>query len=62
MIFHGISKDFLLTDEQQFDTIGQFWDEIYTGGRLQYEIETFYEDGTCEIYYYRVNEETICIR
>ena len=116
MIFNGISKDFLLTNEQQYDTIGQFWDEmtelyglenlqglgyrwannkisyaigfkkgymensnlsielpedgwetvkgytddlkqiydeIYKNGPLTYEIETFYEDGTCEIQYYR---------
>ena len=116
MIFHGISKDFAVTDEQQFETIGRFWeemsllygqenlmglgyhwsektlsyaiglkdgdirdsnmsivlpddgwvtvkgeterlkelyDEIYEGGRLQYEIETFYENGLCEIRYYR---------
>lgn len=116
MIFKGISKVFDLTNEQQYETIGQFWDEmaavyglenlrglgyawqgnsisyaiglkdgvmedcnlhitlpddgwenvkgqtdclkaiydaIYKYGRLQYEIELFYEDGTCEISYYR---------
>lgn len=116
MEFHGISRDFDLSNEQQYDTIGQFWDEmavryglenlrglgyawqnntlsyaiglkdgdikgcnlqiplpddgwetvkgqtaqlkvlydeIYQKGRLQYEIELFYEDGTCEISYYR---------
>lgn len=116
MVFHGISRVFDLTDEQQYETIGQFWDEmaalyglenlrglgyawqantlsyaiglkdgdikgynvriplpddgwtivkgqtdclkaiydeIYQNGSLQYEIETFYEDGTCEISYYR---------
>lgn len=116
MIFNGISRDFDLTDEQQYDTIGRFWDEmallyglenlrglgykwqgntisyaiglkngdienrnlqillpddgwttvsgqtdflkeiydkIYQNGRLQYEIETFYADGTCEISFYR---------
>ena len=116
MIFYGITKDFDLTNEQQYNTIGQFWDEmsalyglenlqglgylwkdntisyaiglkngcinesnfsielpdddwvtvkgktddlkqtydaIYKGGRLQYEIETFDEDGNCEIRYYR---------
>ena len=26
-------------------------------GRLQYEIEMFYEDGTCEISYYRMNNQ-----
>ena len=117
MILKGISRDFDLTDERQYETIGQFWDdmaalygpehlvglgylwqgnvlsyaiglkngdiegynlqitlpddgwetvtgrtdslkemydEIYWHGRLQYEIETFYEDGTCEISYYRM--------
>ncbi len=106
MVFTGISKVFDITDAQQFDTIGQFWDEmaeryglenqclyyaigrkdgdieaydvrmnlpddgwvivkgrtdslkaiydeIYKGGSLRYEIEKFYEDGTCEISYYR---------
>jgi len=116
MIFHGISRDFDLTAEQQYETIGQFWDEmaslcglenlqglgycwkgntlsyaiglkngcikggnfhmelpdhgwiivkgktddlkqiydeIYQGGSLQYEIETFCESGDCEVRYYR---------
>lgn len=116
MVFIGISKSFSLTDEQQYETIGQFWDEmamlyglenlqglgyhwqdnkisyaiglkndcikgynvsielpddgwmtvegktdclkqiydeIYKGGSLQFEIETFYENGNCEIRYYR---------
>ena len=116
MVFKGISKNFLLTDEQQYDTIGAFWDElseiyglenlqglgycwqgnqisyaiglkkgdipnqnvcvelpdegwisvkgktenlkaiydeIYKQGRLQFEIETFSENGDCEILYYR---------
>ena len=120
MIFYGISKDFLLTDEQQYETIGQFWDEmtalyglenlqglgyrwkdnkisyaiglksnriegynlcialpdsgwtvlkgktdnlkqmydeIYKSGTLQYEIETFYQDGTCKIKYYRHTDQ-----
>ena len=117
MIFAGISKDFDLTDERQYETIGRFWDQmaalyglenlrglgyawhgnvlsyaiglkngeiegcdlrislpddgwetvkgqtddlkaiyddIYKDGRLQYEIELFYEDGTCRISYYRI--------
>ena len=116
MEFHGITRDFDLTDEQQYETIGQFWDEmamlyglenlqglgynwkdnkisyaiglksdcikgynvsvelpdsgwvkiegktdnlkqlydeIYKDGVLQFEIETFYENGNCEIKYYR---------
>ena len=117
MVFSGISRDFDLTDEGQYETIGQFWDEmallyglenlrglgyawrgntisyaiglksgdmencnfrislpdegwetatgqtdslkemydrIYQGGRLQFEIETFFRDGTCEISYFRM--------
>lgn len=116
MIFYGITKEFLLTNEQQYETIGKFWDEmselyglenlqglgyewknnkisyaiglksgciekcnfsitlpddnwnevlgetdnlkqiyneIYKSGALKYEIETFYEDGRCQIKYYR---------
>lgn len=120
MIFVGIGKDFCLTNEQQYDTIGQFWDElalqyglenlqglgyrwkdnkisyaiglkngcidgcnlrielpgqgwatvkgktdqlkqmydeIYKEGILQYEIETFDENGNCEIKYYRAENK-----
>ena len=116
MIFKGISRVFKLTNEEQYDTIGRFWDEmsliygmenlqglgyrwqgdefyyaiglkkgdiegynlsitlpddnwvsvrgetallkdmydeIYRSGRLTYEIEVFYDDGSCEIRYYR---------
>lgn len=116
MVFKGISKVFSLADEQQYEIIGQFWDEmaiqyglenlqglgynwkdnkifyaiglknkdisgynvrielpdngwisiegktdnlkqiydeIYKDGPLKYEIETFYENGNCEIRYYR---------
>ena len=116
MIFIGISRDFDLTGEQQYETIGRFWeemeriygaeslrglgyawknnrisyaiglkdgyidgydlelelpesgwttvsgktdslkqiyDEIYKVGALKYEIEAFFEDGSCEIQYYR---------
>ena len=28
MVFVGIAKDFCLTNEQQYDTIGQFWDDL----------------------------------
>lgn len=118
MVFNGISRVFKLTNEQQYDTIGQFWDEmalvyglenlrglgykwenekisyaiglkngdiegynlsillpddgwitasgetehlkelydeIYKNGRLTYEIETFYEDGRCEVRYCRAD-------
>ena len=30
------------------------YDKIYENGRIQYEIETFFEDGSCEISYYRM--------
>ena len=116
MVFKGISRVFKLTNEEQYEAIGQFWDEmaltyglenlqglgykwekdeisyaiglkngdiegynlsillpddgwinvigetdslkelydgIYKNGRLTYEIETFYDDGRCEISYYR---------
>lgn len=116
MVFKGIARVFDLTGEQQYETIGGFWDEmalryglenlqglgygwkdntilyaiglkegvveganvavslpddgwnraegrtdslkelydgIYQDGSLRYEIETFFEDGTCEIRYYR---------
>ena len=28
MIFVGIGRDFCLANEQQYNTIGQFWDEM----------------------------------
>lgn len=114
--FQGITRDFSLIGEDQYNTIGAFWDEmseiyglenlrglgynwhgttmsyaiglksgvidganisielptlgwekvrgltenlkeiydkVYTGGRLDYEIELFFEDGSCEIEYHR---------
>ena len=116
MIFEGISQEFSLKNEDQYNTIGAFWDEmaalyglenlqglgynwrgaqmsyaiglkrgliqganvsitlpddgwvlakgqtddlkalydeIYKDGALSYEIETFFEDGSCQIWYYR---------
>ena len=116
MVFEGITRDFSLAGEQQYETIGAFWDEmadlyglenlqglgyrwqggqisyaiglkdgciggcnltiqlpdegwqqvtgkteklqkiydeIYKNGALTFEIETFWEDGTCQIRYYR---------
>ena len=35
------------------DELKQIYDEIYKSGALKYEIETFYENGNCEIKYYR---------
>ena len=116
MVFYGISRDFSLKNEEQYNTIGEFWDEmaeiyglenleglgynwrgptfsyaiglkgkiienhnaiielpdenwvtvkgetdrlkqiydeIYKSGPLLFEIETFFENGSCEIKYYR---------
>ena len=116
MIFEGVSREFSLKNEEQYNTIGAFWDEmaalyglenllglgynwhgaqmsyaiglkrgrikdanvsivlpddgwicaegetnnlkelydeIYKDGALLYEIETFFEDGRCQIWYYR---------
>ena len=116
MLFRGISKEFSLINEDQYNTIGAFWDEmallhglenlqglgykwadnkifyaiglkvgdikeynfsidlpdenwtlvdgetenlkeiyneIYKSGSLKYEIETFNENGKCQIKYYR---------
>ena len=116
MLFKGISKEFSLLNEEQYNTIGDFWDEmallyglenlqglgykwvdnkifyaiglkvgeikdynlcielpdtnwtiangktenlkeiyneIYKSGSLKYEIETFTENGECQIKYYR---------
>ena len=35
------------------DDLGRIYDRIYADGRLTYEIETFTEEGDCEIRYYR---------
>lgn len=48
-----LPDDGWLTVKGQTDCLKTIYDEIYQSGRLQYEIETFYEDGTCEIRYYR---------
>ena len=37
------------------ENLKQIYDEIYKDGVLQYEIETFDENGNCEISYYRKN-------
>lgn len=29
MVFFGITKEFSLIDEDQYNTIGAFWDELY---------------------------------
>ena len=35
------------------DDLGRIYDGIYRDGALLYEIETFTDDGACEILYYR---------
>lgn len=37
----------------QTDDLKALYDEIYKDGALSYEIETFFEDGSCQIWYYR---------
>ena len=37
----------------QTDDLKQMYDEIYKFGRLKFEIETFFDDGSCEIKYCR---------
>ena len=35
------------------DNLMEIYNEIYKSGALRYEIETFTEDGNCQIEYYR---------
>jgi hypothetical protein len=35
------------------ENLKEIYDEIYKFGPLKYEIEIFFEDGNCEIKYYR---------
>ena len=35
------------------EKLKEIYDEIYKNGALRYEIETFDEDGRCQIQYYR---------
>lgn len=37
----------------QTDHLKELYDEIYKNGALTFEIETFFEDGSCQIWYYR---------
>ena len=39
--------------EGETDNLSQIYDEIYKDGALKFEIETFCENGTCEIKYLR---------
>ena len=36
-----------------FKSKEELYDEIYKNGALTFEIETFFEDGSCQIWYYR---------
>jgi len=38
------------------EELGQMYEEIYKDGNLEYEIETFSEDGTCQVEYIRKKE------
>ncbi len=41
------------TVEGKTDELKQIYNEIYKNGRLKYEIEEFFEDGSCQIRYLR---------
>lgn len=64
----GYNVCILLPDEGwstmkgQTDCLKTIYDEIYQDGCLQYEIEMFYEDGTCEIIYYRAKQPTTILK
>lgn len=46
----ALPDDGWLTYHGETDRLGELYDEIYSHGFLTYEIETFFEDGTCEIF------------
>ena len=37
----------------KYDDLQKIYEDIYQDGPLKYEIETFNDDGTCEIWYIR---------
>ena len=51
MLFKGITKKFKLTNEQQYNTIGQFWDEMSLLYGLENIIGLGYKWTNDEIYY-----------
>ena len=51
MKFVGIRRVFSTENEEQYITIGAFWDEM--DGPLLYEIEEFDDKGNCKIRYCR---------
>ena len=40
----------------QTDRLKALYDELYRSGPLQFEIETFFQDGTCHVRYYRAGK------
>jgi predicted transcriptional regulator YdeE len=42
-----------VTVNGETERLKEIYDEIYKLGSLKYEIETFYENGKCQIQYYR---------
>ena len=42
-----------ITVEGETDHLKEIYEEIYKEGQLKYEIETFDENGKCQIKYYR---------
>lgn len=48
-----LPDDGWVTVSGKTERLKELYDEIYKNGRLAYEIETFFEDGRCEVSYYR---------
>ena len=48
-----LPDDGWMTVEGLTACLKELYDEIYKGGRLRFEIETFFDNGSCEISYYR---------
>lgn len=42
-----------LTVKGKTSDLGRIYEQIYSNGILQYEIETFSDNGECEVRYYR---------
>ena len=53
--YDGVTEKHMIshTVMRRSRNLGKMYDEIYREGRLTYEIETFCENGDCEILYYR---------
>ena len=49
----SLPDDGWISAEGQTDHLKALYDEIYKDGALLFEIETFFEDGRCQIWYYR---------